>query len=206
MNDMRRRQPNSVEDLLQEAYLNTEEQEEVVRGLKQQQAKQSQQWTAVFAVLALVLGLGCLYLSWHQLTDPWGLRHHAFFSGAFSSSLVSLAEACSGISLLLTAAALQTADATLDSNKRAHESQRLPHILLLTSASSAVLTGVLWVFLIVTAAHFQDEPLLHTLRYAWLPCTPTAYVLLTYYLLSSFRGTERQIASLRNSMYSLHTA
>ena len=197
MAEMRRRQAASVEDLLQEAYLNTEEQEEVVRSLKQQQAKQSQQWTTVFSALAVGLGLGCCYLSWHQYKDPWGLRHHAYFSGPFSSSLVSFAEACSGLSLLVTAAALQTADA---------KSHGKTSALLLASACAAFITGIFWMYLIVKAAHFQDDSLLQVVRYAWLPCTPIAYVLLVHYLLSSFRGTADQIAALRGSMYSLHTA
>jgi len=82
MIEMRRRQAVSVEELLQEPYLDAEEQKEVVHRLKQQHARQSQQWTTVLAVLAVVLGIGCLYLSWHQLRDPWGLRHHAFFAGS----------------------------------------------------------------------------------------------------------------------------
>ncbi|KAA6423753.1 MAG: hypothetical protein FRX49_06324 [Trebouxia sp. A1-2] len=87
MIEMRRRQAVSVEELLQEPYLDAEEQKEVVHRLKQQHARQSRQWTTVFAVLAVVLGMGCLYLSWHQLRDPWGLRHHAFFSGAKKTCL-----------------------------------------------------------------------------------------------------------------------
>lgn len=89
--------------------------------LKQQQAKQSQQWTSVFLTLAAGLGLGCCYLSWHQLRDPLGLRHHdyAYFSEVFSSTLVSFAEVCSGLSFSVIAAVSHTADATIHSKTSA---------------------------------------------------------------------------------------
>lgn len=200
---MRRRQAVSVEQLLQEPYLDAEEQEEVVRSLKQQHAKQSRHWTIVFALLAVGLGVGCMYLSWHQIRDPWGLRHHAYFSGSVNSKIVAFVEACSGISLLLSAGALQTADPSGNCPLRS----QWPHqALLMTSIISAVLTGFSWLCLGVKAAHFQDESFYHMFHYAWLPGVPIAYVVLVYYLLHSFGGTAQDFALLRSSMYNFHTA
>ena len=200
MTEMRRRQAASVEELLQEPYLDAEEQKEVVHQLKQQHTKQSRQWAMVFAVLAVVLGTGCMYLSWHQLRNPWGLRHHAHFSGAVSSILVVLAEACSGASLLGSAVALHTAD--ISGSKHSQ-----PHTIIRTGCMlSAVLTGIFWMYLLNTAAHFQEESIYLAVRYAWLPFGPLAYLLLVLYFLRSFGGTAREVASLQSSMYNFHTA
>ncbi len=200
MTEMRRRQAASVEELLQEPYLDAEEQEEVVRRLAQQQAKQSRQWTTVFAMLAVALGAGCFYLAWHQLRDPWGLRHHAYFSGSVNSGIVALAETCSGISLLITAGALHTADTSVSKSSRHHR-------LLLTSCTiSAIIAGLFWVYLGSKATLFQDESVYHSVRYAWLPFGPIAYMLLVHYLLHSFGGTAHEVMSLKSSMYNFHTA
>ncbi|DBB06610.1 TPA: hypothetical protein ACH3X1_016697 [Trebouxia sp. C0004] len=203
MTEMRRRQAVSVEELLQEPYLDAEEQKEVVHRLKQQHARQSQQWTTVFGVLAVVLGIGCLYLSWHQLRDPWGLRHHAFFSGSVNSGVISLAEACSGTSLLLSAAALMTIDTT--SNNHTPSQQHCKPVLII-NALYAVLTAVLWSYLLRTAVRFQEESLLHAAHYMWLPFGPMLYMLLVFYLLHSLNGTACDVAKLQTSMYNLHTA
>jgi len=203
MIEMRRRQAVSVEELLQEPYLDAEEQKEVVHRLKQQHARQSQQWTTVFAVLAVVLGIGCLYLSWHQLTDPWGLRHHAFFSGSVNGGVIALAEACSGTSLLLSAVALMTIDTTSSNHTT---SQQHCKTVLTIGTLCAVLTAVFWSYLLGIAAHLQEESLLHAARYMWLPFGPMLYMLLVFYLLHSLNGTARDVARLQTSMYNLHTA
>lgn len=203
MIEMRRRQAASVEELLQEPYLDAEEQKEVVHRLKQQQTRQSQRWKTVFAVLAVVLGMGCLYLSWHQLRDPWGLRHHAFFSGSVNSGVIALAETCSGTSLLLSAVVLMTIDTT--SNNHTISQQHCKTVLII-STLCAVLTAILWSYLLTTAAHFQEESLLHAARYIWLPFGPMLYVLLVFYLLHSLNGTARDVAKLQTAMYNLHTA
>jgi cytochrome bd-type quinol oxidase subunit 2 len=114
-----------------------------------------------------------------------------------------LAEACSGASLLLSAVALMTVDTTSSNHTT---SQRHCKTVLIISTLCAVLTAILWSYLLRTAAHFQEESLLHAARFMWLPFGPMLYMLLVFYLLHSLNGTARDVAKLQTSMYNLHTA
>ena len=201
MTDMRRRQ--AVETWLQEPYLDAEEQEQVIVSLKEEQAHMFRQWTTVFAAIATVLGAGCLYCSWRQLIDPWGLKHHAFFYGAAGLVTVALGESCSAVSLLLSAGALIT------KNRRTNNNPNQPNrqsTLLFSAAAIALVTAVFWSYALYKAKHYQDVTFIHSLRYAWMPCTPFLYSLLVRYLLHSFHNIAHDIAALRGSMYNLHSA
>lgn len=196
---MRRRQ--AVEAWLQVPYLDVEEQEQVISSLKEEQANMSRQWTNVFAALATVLGAGCLYCSWRQLIDPWGFRHHAFFYGVAGPKNVAFGEICSAVSLFLSAGGLIT------SRSKNSSGQHYNYLTLLSSALAvAVVNGVFWSYALYKATQYQDVTFIHSLRYAWIPCSPFVYNLLVRYLLHSFRNIAHDVAALRGSMYNLHSA
>ena len=200
MADLRRRQ--AVDTWLQEPYLDAVEQEQVILHLKEQQASMSRQWTIVFAALAAVLGAGWLYLSWQQMVDPWGFRHHAFFYGVAGQRTVAFGEACSSFSLLLSAGALVTSRRT-SSNSR-HIEAHVP--MLFGATACALCVGLYWSYALYKAGQYQDTSLLYLVRYIWMPCGPLLYTVLVRYLLHSFRCTARGVAALRASMYNLHSA
>lgn len=202
MAELRRRQPQSVDSLLQEQYLAAEEQEEVVLQLKSWHAKQSKAWSAVFAALAALLGGGCLYLAMHQVKNPWGLRHHAYFYQTASKYEVAVAEACDGISLGLTSAVLvshvySTPTSTIS---------KLQRPLAYASILSASTVASWWLHLSIKAANYQEDSLFLLWRYAWLPLAPLSYMFLSFYLMWTFARTHRDIDSLKASMYELRTA
>lgn len=198
---MRRRQ-QAVDTWLQEPYLDAEEQEGVVRHLKEQQAKMSRQWTAVFAALAAFLGAGFLYLGWHQWVDPWGLRHHAFFYGTASARWIAFGEICSGVSLLLSAGAL-----LIDGRKLSKTSNAChAHMVLDYATLYTLVLGLCWSYSLVAAAQYQETSFSQSLHYAWIPCGPLLYVLLVRYLLHTFHSTAHDVVALRSSMYNLHSA
>lgn len=198
---MRRRQ-QAVDTWLQEPYLDAEEQEGVFRHLKEQQAKMSRQWTAVFAALAAVLGAGFLYLAWHQWVDPWGLRHHAFFYGTASPRWVAFGEICSSVSLLLSASALLIDDRKISNTSNACHA----HVILGYATLYTLVLGLCWSYSLVAAAQYQEVSFSQSLRYAWIPCAPLLYVLLVRYLLHTFHSTAHDVVALRSSMYNLHSA
>lgn len=201
MTDLRRRQ-QTVDTWLQEPYLDAEEQEGVILHLKQQQAKMSRQWTAVFAALAAFLGAGFLYLAWHQWIDPWGLKHHAFFYGAAGARWIAFGESCSGVSLLLSAGVLLVDHKKVRNTSNPHRAD----VLLVCATLYTMVLGLCWSYLLFAAIQYREASLVHTLHYAWIPCGPLFYVLLVRYLLHTFNSTARDVAALRNSMYNLHSA
>lgn len=196
---MRRRQ-QAVDTWLQEPYLVAEEQEGVILHLKEQQASMSRQWSAIFAVMAAVFGVGFWYLAWHQWVDPWGLKHHAFFNGTVGSRWVAFGEACSGISLLLSAGALMTGDRKPNNPRRGHT------LLLVCATVFALIVGLCWSHSLFAAARYQETSFSQSLYYAWIPCGPVLYALLVRYLLHTFHSTAHDVAALRSSMYNLHSA
>ena len=202
MTDLRRRQ-QAVDTWLQEPYLDAEEQEGVVLHLKEQQASMSRRWTAIFAVMAAVLGVGFWYLAWHQWVDPWGLKHHAFFYGTAGGGWVAFGESCSGVCFLLSAAALVTGDRKISNCSNPHRG----HTFLLVCATLfALVVGLCWSYSLFAAAKYQETSLFKSLHYAWLPGGPLMYALLVRYLLHIFQSTAHDVAALRSSMYNLHSA
>ena len=202
MTDLRRRQ-HAVDTWLQEPYLDAEEQEGVILHLKEQQASLSRQWTAIFAVMAAVLGLGFWYLAWHQWVDPWGLKHHAFFFGTAGRRWVAFGESCSGVSLLLSAGALMTGDSKTTNYSSPHRG----HTPLLVCATLfALIIGLCWTYSLFAAAQYQETSFFQSLHYAWIPCGPLLYALLVRYLLHTFHSTAENVDALRSSMYNLHSA
>lgn len=202
MTDLRRRQ-QAVDTWLQEPYLGAEEQEGVILHLKEQQASMSRQWTAIFAAMAAILGLGFWYLAWHQWVDPWGLKHHAFFYGIAGKRWVAFGESCSGVSLLLSAGALVTGDRKIRISSNSHRG----HTLLLVCATLfALVVGLCWSYFLFAAAQYQETSVFQSFHYAWIPCGPFLYALLVRYLLHTFHNTAHDVAALRSSMYNLHSA
>ena len=202
MAELRHRQPQSVDSLLQEQFLAAEEQEEVILQLKTCYDRQSQVWAAVFATLAGLLAGGCFCLALHQLVDPLGLRHHAFFYHTVNKYGVAAGEACNGVSLALSAGFLVSH--AYEASKSQLRAWQKP--LFYASLLSATAAAIFWLVSCLRAARYQEESLSDLWRYAWLPLAPVGYMSLTWYLVSSFGRTHKDIAALRGSMYNLHSA
>ena len=202
MAELRHRQPESLESLLQEQYLPAEGQEEVVRQLQQQHVQQTRLWAAVFAALAALLGGGFLSVACHQIAYPWALRHHAYFYHSVSKQTVAGGE-------LLCATCLFLSSAVLFIHFRGQKPQAPHHLqsyLLYSNAASAIAAILLWIPCGVKAAAFQEDSFVHLWHYAWLPLGPSAYVLLSWYLIRTFDKTGKQINALRGAMYHPHSA
>ena len=202
MAELRHRQPQLVDSLLQEEYLAAEEQEEVIQQLKTWHRNQSKIWTGVFAALAGLLGAGCWYLAMQQTIDPWGLRHHAYFYHTLEAYCVSAGEACNGVSFLLNGIVLVIHAYDIP-KMSVHAWQKS---LLYVSVLCVTATAVFWLIACTRAAAYQEDSIFDLWRYMWLPLGPVAYLLLCCYLLSTFGRTQRDIDALRGSMYNLHSA
>lgn len=201
MAELRRRQPESVDSLLQEQYLAAEEQEEVIVQLKAWHAKQTKLWTSVFAALAVLLGGGCLHLALHQVMDPWGLRHHAYFYHTVNKYGIAAAEACNGISLLLSGMFLM-----LHYQTSTPAISRWQPPLFYANLSLGLLVAAFWLLFGIRAAKYQEDSVFLLWRHAWLPLAPVGYMALSLYLVRTFGRTSKDIDALRASMYSLHSA
>ena len=223
-------QPDRVAQLLEEDALDVAEQRELVTVLERTHASQSRAWRLAFGALGAALALLLLWSASRQAARPWlAYRHHSAFHRTLPAAGVSAAEAISGLTLLLGAAALLSRGvrggaahrkesprgAAFEAGAAAQRSHRgatvgpapLLELWLAGGAlAGATVMAVVWGAALFVSFSHQRVDSHQALRLLWLPLAPLGYALLVWVVLRMARGTEAELRVLRSQMYSFQKA
>ena len=152
---------------------------------------QRRAWQLVWLCLSSCIAAAYFWLATQQLLEPWGVRHHAFFSPVLPAAVVAAGEVLSGLCAVGVGVTwLPIENCFLQK--------------LVLAASSAL--GACWALALRSAAHTQGEPLSACWRHLWLPLGPPLFAGLASLALQTVAGTEAELRRLRKHLYNFKKA
>eukprot|EP00898_Chlorokybus_atmophyticus_P004421 jgi/Chlat1/4980/Chrsp32S04965 len=176
-------------------YLDTQEQEEVIRELERSHARQSLAWRAAFAAGAVAGALLFSRAALSQHRHPWHVHRHALFYGELSSTTVIAADMLACTALCIAAIALFVSPASTTSSSSSSQVGFLPLPL-------AAVTLAFWAWH-SSRVVVGREQWLHAM---WAPAAAFGYVAACWYCASVMADTRHGISKLRAYKYQFKAA
>lgn len=161
--------------------IDTQEQEELVRSLEWNQARQSLLWRGVFAAF-----LGCysgflIYSIYQQALFPWELHYHAYFMDKVNSWIVISADWAAVVVCSIAIAGL-----LIDSKYHRR--------WLWYSCFGGIFVAVFWLYHMSRLARFRWDAV-------WLPLGPLCGAGICLYVDHLLNESSEEVRKLRGYMY-----
>jgi len=171
--------PAELTRLSSREFLDTDDQELLVRSYEEANEKAVRTWKFCFTVICGFLGVFYTYSSVYEALLPGNLAYHRVYREYLSSGSVAAADGVAAVTILLLTAFL------LSSRRR----------LLQIAAALSLGICVIGCFCMVRMTPADR------LRAAWQPCVPLTTCVLVWYLEKEFKGIASEISKLRDAMY-----
>lgn len=199
----KRREADRISKLLEEEYLDTGEQEELLAEFQDLHRNNVRQWRRLWGLLGLLVALMYSVCALYQMLKPWDTRQHAYFQELYRAQTIAAAQLMSGCSLLLLALSMFLGSPDLEGPPQLPAARTTSMSTKLFAAGMAVGAGLalFWAFAIACAVTAESLPMRDIWRLLWLPLGPLLYGLLTRHMLHSFLDTSSEISLLKHKMY-----
>ncbi|KAJ1283866.1 hypothetical protein BS78_03G160100 [Paspalum vaginatum] len=161
--------------------MDTQEQEELVRSLEQNQAQQSRRWRRVFAGFLLGYAAFLVYSSFHHAWFPWELRYHAYFMEDLPAPAVIIADWIAALACIFSIKGLL---------QNSGPSKKW----MWYSCYIGILVAIFWTYYVLRLPRIRWD-------IVWLPLGPLIAGVLSLYVDHVLVESMQDISTLRSYMY-----